>query len=218
MQPIAFPWDTIFTQGPKIFAWASFWKPFFISRHQKVQSSKLTSAFLSQGLNCLPWKICSLFHSPFSILCTYCFLLWFVQDQALDCNAEQHLAGISYTVSVLSLNWSQPGISTSSIPSLLFMCLVSTKPVPAHILDGGCAEVLLLMEIHYSKIDNTIPLIREVFPCKCDHASLLHTLLEHTKHNTGKKNNPLPLRFVAICWQFWCAALLLLITSASSSS
>lgn len=40
------------------------------------------------------------------------------------------------------------------------MYLVSTKLVSAHILDGGCAEVLLLMEIHYSKIDNAIPLIR----------------------------------------------------------
>lgn len=95
------------------------------------------------------------------ILCTYfCFLLWFVQDQPLSCNTEQHLEGISDTVSVFSLNWSQPEISISSIPSFLFMCLVSTKPIPAHILDGGCAEVLLVMEIHYSKIDNTIPLIR----------------------------------------------------------
>lgn len=83
-----------------------------------------------------------------------------MQDQALDINAEQHLEGISYTVSVFSLNWSQPESPTSSIPSLLFMCLASTKLIPAHILDGGCAEVLLLMEIHYSEIDNAIPLIR----------------------------------------------------------
>lgn len=83
-----------------------------------------------------------------------------MQDLALDCNTDQHLEGISWTMSVFSLNWSQPEISTSSIPSLLFMYLVSTKLVSAHILDGGCAEVLLLMEIHYSKIDNAIPLIR----------------------------------------------------------
>lgn len=93
-------------------------------------------------------------------LCTYCFLLWFVQDQALDCNTDQHLEGISYNIFVFSLNWSQPEISISSIPSLLFMYLVSSKLVPAYILDGGCAEVLFLMEIHYSKIDNAIPLIR----------------------------------------------------------
>lgn len=83
-----------------------------------------------------------------------------MQDQALNCNTDQHLEGISYTVSVFSLNWSQPEISISSIPSLLFMFLVSTELLPAHISDGGCAEALLLMEIHYSKIDNTIPLIR----------------------------------------------------------
>lgn len=39
------------------------------------------------------------------------------------------------------------------------MYLVSTKLSPAHVLDGGCTGLVHLMEIHYSKIDNIIPLI-----------------------------------------------------------
>lgn len=115
-----------------------------------------------------------------------------MKDQALDCNTHQHLEGIPYTVSVFSLSWSQPEISISSIPSLLFMYLVSTKLVPAHIWDGGCAEVLLLMEIHYSKIDNAIPLIRgsgfHVNVTMAHYSILYLSTLSTTQ--TGKKNPP----------------------------
>lgn len=90
------------------------------------------------------------------------------------------------------------------------MYLVSTKLVPAHIWDGGCAEVLLLMEIHYSKIDNAIPLIRgSGFHVNVNYGSLLHTLLEHTKHNTDRQKKS--TRFFSGILQFadnFCVLLL----------
>jgi len=52
LQPITFRSDTS-VGGPRIFAWASFWKPFLVQIHQKAESSKLTSAVPSQGLNSL---------------------------------------------------------------------------------------------------------------------------------------------------------------------
>lgn len=136
------------------------------------------------------------------------------------CNRDRHLEGTSHHLSVSFLNWSKSGISVSPI---LFTYLVSSKLSPAHIFDGGCTGLVLLMEIHYSKIDNIIPLINgngfQVDVTMAHYSTwYLSTLFKcDADRKTTTKKKRLFLLFCNLLSTL-CAVPLVLITSASSSS